>query len=704
MAGSDLRAAAARMALALVLCLGAGAPGAGAKPAGPKLSVEGAGWLRNRDLRAALERVLDAERQTTFDANAIEDAAVILSSALGDAGYQKARITIEATSTDGAKQRLVFDPTFVHPLPRPLEAREVKFLLEPGVRWHVDTVAIAGLTSTPLEQARRFFRNDSTLVGTARTNAYSPARLTRAADALLDHLRQHGYAEAQVKARPKVDEANGKVAVHVEVQEGPRWIVADVRFQRDEGDAVALPPADPWIGQPWSSTMLETVREGIRQAYYRAGHPDVGVHVEPEPGEPRSGRRDATVVATIVPGAPVTVGRVRFAGNAITHESVLRRRVPLLPGDPFDVVALERGRYRISRLGVFERVDLRSEPAEGPVRDPVFHVREGPRRETRLLFGYGSYEQFRVGVEHRQMNVLGLAHQSRLEAVQSMKSTSGEYTYTVPELFGESLDGTARLFFLQRREIAFLRQEYGFNAALKRHLAFTGGEAAAGYTFKAARNRRNTLSTQATDDRQVIVASMNFALTGDRRDSPLRPRHGYHWSVQVESADPRLGGEATYQRYEFAGAYHTRWGATRWLHLAASQGAITTFGAPNDLSIPVNSRFYPGGDNSIRGFQRGEAAPRDATGRFVGAKAYLLGNVELEQALTPSWSVVAFGDALGAAVSLRDFPGKERLYSVGLGVRYQTLIGPVRIEYARNLNPRPDDPPGTWHFSLGYPF
>ena len=115
------------------------------------------------------------------------------------------------------------------------------------------------------------------------------------------------------------------------------------------------------------------------------------------------------------------------------------------------MVALERARYRIARLGVFEAVDLRYEPEEGSVRDPVFKVREAPRYETNLLMGYGSYEQFRGGVEYRQMNILGSAHQSRLELVQSMKSTSGDYTYTVPELFGESLDGTARLFGLQRR-------------------------------------------------------------------------------------------------------------------------------------------------------------------------------------------------------------------------------------------------------------
>jgi outer membrane translocation and assembly module TamA len=225
-----------------------------------------------------------------------------------------------------------------------------------------------------------------------------------------------------------------------------------------------------------------------------------------------------------------------------------------------------------------------------------------------------------------------------------------------------------------------------------------------GYTFRALRNRNSSLSTQATDERQVNVASVNLGITGDRRDNPLRPRKGYHWSTSAEVAHPRFGGQSTYQRFELAGAYHTRWSQGRWIHLGLTHGVITTYGSNDGTSLPVNTRFYPGGDNSIRGYQRGEAAPRGSDGLFVGAKTYLVANVELEQALTPNWSVVVFGDGLGTAVALRDYPFSERLYSVGLGVRYQTLIGPVRLEYGRNVHPRPGDPSGTLHFSIGYPF
>lgn len=696
-----------RRGLGLLVALAVGCPFAVTakdKPAKTELSVDGAGFFRDKELKAALMRLLDSEKKATLDANALEDGAVILSSSLAEEGFQKPQIEIKATLADGTVRSLAFDPTFANPLPRPIEASAVKFSLKPGVRYHIADVQFTGLTVMSHKQARALFRSDATLIATTRTNAYSPSRVTRATDALLDELHQRGYAEAEVRAQHEPEDASGKVNVRVTVKEGVPWKIGSLHFQHDEAEDVALPEAAAWVGRAWSSTVQEDIREAIRQAYYRKGFPDVGVHVVAEPVAAEAGQKNAKVVATIVAGPHVTVGEVRIEGNEKTRMAVLRRRVRLAAGEDLNLVEIERARYRISRLGVFESVELRYDPEEGAVRSPVFVLREGARYETSLLMGWGSYEQLRGGVEHRQMNIFGLAHQSRLELIQSMKSTSGDYAYTVPELFGESLDGTARLFGLQRREIAFIRQEYGVDLSLKRALRPINGQATVGYKFEALRNRDNALFTQATDDRQVNVASINAALTGDRRDNPLRPRHGYHWSAHVEAADPRFGGQVTYQRFEFAGAYHTGWGDGRWVHVGLTHGIITTAGAAGDSSLPVNKRFYPGGDNSIRGYQRGEAAPRGPDGLFIGAKTFVLGNLELEQALTPNWSLVAFGDAVGTAVSLRGYPFEERLYSAGLGIRYQTLIGPLRLEYGRNLNPRPADPPGTWQFSIGYPF
>jgi outer membrane protein insertion porin family len=698
-AGSQLRIVARGVAVIVGLCFAA------VTSAKVPITVSGLGLLRDRDTRVSLEQLMNMRSANTVSANAIEDAAVIVNAALDQEGFQRPQIEIVATLVDGTVKQFSFDPTFSTPIPRPLEARAIAFQIKPGVRWRIAHVNISGLTVLTAKEGQRYFRTDATLFVVARTNAYSKSQVNRSENALLDELKRRGYAEATVRADlATVDEHSGAVTLKVDVHEGPRWTVSGVEINSGDADDVTLPDHKIWVGKDWNGSLEQDIREQVRQSFYRAGYPDVGVNVAAEPA-PESGRtRETAVVVTAVPEARITMGQVRFEGNVVTRQSVLKNRVRLKPGEPLNPIELEHARYRISRLGVFDSVDLRYEPENDTTRDPVFSLHEGPRYETNLLMGYGSYEQLRGGVEYRQMNILGLAHQSRLQLIQSMKSTRGEYTYTVPELFGEAIDGSAKLFGLQRKEIAFLRQEYGATLSLRRPIARLHGEATIGYTFQALRNRNNGLATDVTDEKQVNVASLDFGLTTDRRDNPIRPRQGYHATAQLELASPNFGGAAEYQRFEISGAYHTPWTSSRWIHVGFSHGVITTLGASNDLDLPVNKRFYPGGDNSIRGYQAGEAAPRLLDGRFIGAKSYMLLNLELEQALTPTWSLVAFGDTLGTATRLKDYPFRERLYSVGLGIRYQTIIGPIRLEYGRNVNPRPADPPGTWQISIGYPF
>lgn len=130
--------------------------------------------------------------------------------------------------------------------------------------------------------------------------------------------------------------------------------------------------------------------------------------------------------------------------------------------------------------------------------------------------------------------------------------------------------------------------------------------------------------------------------------------------------------------------------------------SFTLGGSPDEL--PFNKRYFPGGENSVRGYQEGEASPLDENGDQLGAETYTDGSVEFEQLLTKSLSIVTFFDAVGFAESRVDYPWDEALYSVGGGIRWRTLIGPVRLEYGYNLNPREHDPVGTLHFSIGMRF
>jgi hypothetical protein len=243
----------------LGLCWTAGAAAA-------TLHVDGSGWWRDRELRISLERLLDAAKRKAWDANTVEDPAVILSATLGEAGYQHPQIAILAREGGAPRLKLVFDPTFARPLPRTLTAEEVTFEVTPGLRSHIERVEFTGLTAISPATAEGFFRRRNTLFVNKGAKAYSPARMNRGADSLLADLRQLGYIDAAVRA--EVAEKNpGAVSLRVSVIGGRKWEISAGCFQDGESDGVTLPRPENWNGKPWTPTAQVDIREATRRAY-----------------------------------------------------------------------------------------------------------------------------------------------------------------------------------------------------------------------------------------------------------------------------------------------------------------------------------------------------------------------------------------------------------------------------------------------------
>jgi outer membrane protein assembly complex protein YaeT len=677
---------------------------AGSLPAAD-LHVRGISWFQNRKAEQRLKILLGGQHGETLDAAALEDAALVLFGTVTDDGSLEPAITVEFTGADGQPVAHALNPQLDQPLPRPLSVKEATLRIVRGHRFALREVRFSGLRAMTEKEARAFFVGENTLINIASERLYSPGRLQKSMGNLEEALRQQGYAEAAVTSAPvEIDHATGAVRARIIVQEGRRWQVTALTFAIADGSAAPKNLTTLRPGQPWNSLWRQETTTVIRRWYYQRGHADVQVKLNPQAADAADGTKAVTVVAQVTPGREIRVGAVHFTGNRYTREQTLRRLVRSKPGDLLNPIQFDNSQARISRLGVFRQVTLNYDPPDAETRDVLYNVTEGRRQEVSLLAGYGSYEQLRGGVEWRHYNLFGRAHTDSLKLIQSMKSTSADYVYTVPSLFGSTVDGSTQLFGLRREEFSFDREEYGASVSALIPLRGLGVALTTGYTFKHVRASDNELATSATDSTEADIGSVNVGIVRERRDNPLRPHKGYHLRLQLESAGRELGSEVVYQQLVFGGSYHTSWGEGRWLHVGLSQGLVTTLGAAKNEVLPVSVLFFPGGDGSIRGYQEGAAAPRDAAGLFIGAKAYTQFNLELEQALTSKWSAVVFFDALGTAARLADFPWQEKLYSAGIGVRYQTVIGPVRLEYGHNLNPRPRDPSGTVLLSIGFPF
>ena len=498
-------------------------------------------------------------------------------------------------------------------------------------------------------------------------------------------------------------DATGGVRVEIAVEEGLKTLVRSVTVAVYGSDDQTLSQAGALQPEaPYSRLWLQNFVQGLRTNEYRKGFPDASVEVSTIRRETNAPNVLVDLRAEVRTGPKIQLGEVRFEGNHRTRRSVLESRIRLKPAENLDRIEVEHARTRLARLGAFDSVSVRYEPVDDKRRDVVYEVKESRALDFSLLFGYGSYELLRGGFELDHKNAFGLAHQARLRAIQSFKSSRADFLYTVPEVFREDLDVFLDASGLRREELTFVREEYSGGIGARRFFRPIDTDFSARYTYQFL-NALDNQAVAAPGVKQTRVGAIVLDLRHDRRDNPLLPTRGYDLLGSVELASASLGGEVDYQRVEVAGSYHANLVGGLVLHLGLRHGAALQLGGTNG-EFPFTKRFLPGGENSVRGYQQGGASPRDAAGNLLGAETYLLGNVELEQFLTPTLSLVGFVDAVGFAEHLRDYPSDEALFSVGGGIRWKSIVGPVRLEYGYNLNPRSGDPRGTLHFSLGFPF
>ena len=674
------------------------------EPDPPDLKVRGYGLWGNRELRRTIELLDTEEDRRYFDANFIEDAVFILNSRVQQDGYLRPTITARVILDDGSRERFSWEERLDTLLPRPLRVRSVRFQIDKGVLYYYDEVEFEGLTVLDRAEAETYLVPSDFLIPLKRTRAFTPRNLDNSIGNLREVLVGRGYENARVTLLSMDrDDESGAVSVRVGVEEGKQTIIRSAREEVFvEGEEEPSQAVDREPGRPYSRMWVQDRSIDLRSSFYRQGYPDARVTVTTLARDEGEDRIEVDLLFQVRTGNKIHVADVIFEGAEKTRESVLRRRVRARSGDELDRLEMDQARFRLARLGVFERVEVDYEEVDEESRNVVFRLKEGKEIDISLLLGYGSYELLRGGVELEQFNVFGRAHRSRLMGIQSFKSSSAEYLYTMPEIFGEDINAFGRISALRREEIDFIRTEYGGTVGLQKYVPRIESDMTLRYSYQFLESRRFELVEEDGIGR-AQVGSIGYDIRRDLRDNPIYPRQGYNIFSIIEAASEYFLGEANYQRLEFGASWHKGIGRGAYINAGLTHGLVRTEGSVSD-NLPFNKRFFPGGDSSIRGYQFGEAGSRNEAGRLAGSETYTLLNLEFEQLLTPNWSVVVFSDSLAIARRFSAYPSEEELYSIGAGIRYKTFIGPVRLEYGHNLNPRDRDPSGTVHLSIGFPF
>jgi outer membrane protein insertion porin family len=670
-----------------------------------RLKISGYGILGNRELKRTLLTMETTKKPEFFDGNFVEDALLILTARIRRDGFLNSQITALLMLEDGHRLRVRAAELLENPLPHPLRIKVVEFRIRKGVLFYYKDLYFDGLETMTGKQARSYFIESASLLHLKRYQIYTPERLRQGINSLTDVLARQGYQDATVQTNVVTrDDRTGGVTVHIHVHQGKKSIVHTVREDVFYGKATQPTETRTLVlNRPYSRLWEQDFSQSLRTNQYQCGYPDTMVEIKTLERQVQTNSIRLELEADVKCGEQIRIGAVEFKGEKKTSKRLLARRVKVERGELLDPIRVDEGRYRLAQLGMFDTVDVSYQAVDEHVRKVIYQVNEGKRFRVSLLFGYGSYELLRGGFEAQLNNIWGEGHVATLRAIQSFKSSSGDFNYTIPELVGHDVDLFVNGSGLRREEVSFTREEYGGGLGVHKLFKSIATDVSTRYNYQIL-NTLDTFPAIATEGlTNPAVGSIITEIKLDRRDNPLYPRRGYKIFATFESATRDIGGDANFQRIELAPAWHFYLGGGRSVSFGGSHGVDFAFGSPAN-NLPFNRRFFPGGDNSIRGYNEGEASPRDARGKLVGAETYTLGTVEFEQALTPKLSLVVFSDNLGFAHRISDYPFDYGLFSVGGGLRYRTIVGPVRLEYGRNINPRLEDPSGAIHFSIGFPF
>ncbi len=674
------------------------------------IAVKGMGWWRNRELRKTIQLLKpEAGFGPRLDAAFVEDGVVLLQSSLERDGFLRPSGSVRLTLQGKPVGEYFWSGRDVPVIPRDLNADHAVFMIDPGVRYTFDHLQFTGLTALDEDEARSYFVEEGFVFGGAAAREFSPAALSRGVKNLQEALVRLGYADAKTSVQDEErDNRTGDVDVTIAVDEGRFHRVASVQPPAHAPAIVAdtlRKRAAGAAGARFSPVWRQQFMQDARRVLYEKGYAAAEVNLQERgPPHPDHGVLRHDLQLQVEPGPQVHVGAVKFVGDQRTHESVLRRATRVDAGDLFDRSAIDKDRVRLGALGTFTSIQTTIAKPQPSVWDVTYDLKPGKRLEVSLLFGYGSYERLRGGIEVVHTDLLGQAHRGRLQLIYSQKSESGDYLYTVPQIFGTTTDASARLFGLSREEVSFDRKEFGGSLGARKRIRWFDTDAALRYQFEKIRSDVFDPAGAGDAPTDSNVASLTLDLTRDKLDNPISPHHGLLLNLTLETAAQAIGGQVNYQRLDLQASWHHAVGREKYIHIGLRHGLVYALWGSPSQDIPLAKRYFPGGENTIRGFIEGRASPRDARGTFIGAEVSTILNLEYEQGLAQHFAAVAFVDAGLTAASLSDYPGNQTRVSLGLGLRYNTPIGPARLEYGYNVVRESGDGHDAWHLSLGYPF
>lgn len=541
---------------------------------------------------------------------------------------------------------------------------------------------------------------------------------------ILAALYDNAYYGGEISIRLAGQEASemtldarlpANVPVVIRVKPGPRFKFGQAQIVNapprdvDEDDDVEDKVGDAFrTGERANARVITAASATAVERWRQVSHAKASEASREVVADHRTTLLDAVIV--IDPDRPAKFGRTIVRGEQRMKPGFIAYMADLPQGRSFDPDRVRAAEDRLNRLGVFRSLRVEEAPEIAPdgTLDMTVTVDEGRRRTIGVGATVSTIEGLGVEAFWLHRNLFGRAEQLRFDASVTGMGITGD---------GGDFDYTAGVSFMRP---GVLRPDVSFVASLgARRLDLDNYReqsvtARVGLQRAFARFLNGELSAFATKARfEDLYGTRNFLMLGvtakgdyDRRDDKLNPTKGYYAAAEfVPFYEAEYGNAAA--RGTLEGRVYKGFGEDRRFVLAG-RAKIGSYVGPSDRESPPDQLFFAGGAGSIRGYgwrSIGIDTEYDDEEGVVGGRSLVEGSGEVRVQINERWGGVGFLDG-GYVSSSSTFSQSDSdlRFGAGVGARYFTGLGPIRIDVATPLDPLPDSSRIAVYIGIGQAF
>ncbi|MFH0809324.1 MAG: outer membrane protein assembly factor BamA [Pseudomonadota bacterium] len=657
------------------------------RPAISEVVIEGNKAIETQPLREAV----DIKSYSILNVRKLRDAVLHLQDLYREKGYYNAKVTYETVDLGDHLARLVF------------KIDEGEKVMISGIDFTGNEAFTDAKLRGLMETKEKGWFSWLTGSGILKEGALESDQSKIAA-----FYYNRGYIKAQL-GKPEISREGRWIKITIPVSEGPQYKLGNVCLA---GELVR--PYEELYGIlriPHEAIYnREVIRKDIlalTDVYADEGYAfaDIAPRVDI-----REEEKTVDLTFDINKGSKVYFERILISGNAKTRDKVIRRELRVYEGELFSGSGLRLSNTLLQRLQFFEDVTMNtSRGSADNLMNLEVKVKERPTGVFSIGAGYSSVEKIIAMAEIRQDNLFGRGQSLALRAHIGAVSRQYSLSFTEPYLLDSRVSAGFDVYNWELEYIDYTKATQG--GGLRFSYPLTD------WTTTGISYRYDDSDVTIPEGRKVsaivdslkgrtVTSSAATYLKRDSRDRIFDPTHGSVNELNVEYAG--LGGDSNFARLTASsGWYYPLWWDIVFFGRGKA-GYIKPIGS-GDRVLPLYERFYLGGINSVRGFDYYTISPR-VQGDYVGGNKMLLFNFELQFPLVKDAGLmgVAFydaGNAFGVPPSNEgDFDLFDLRDSAGVGFRWFSPIGPLRVEWGRNLHPRPGEKTSNWEFSVGQMF